>query len=347
MPFKGFALKGNYKQEVRSGYNLVNASALSQEALNIGIVCDEDDYISDTTPTSDSREWNYTNCNWKNIELEAGEYTIALLFKQQITNTNAGLHIWTDDNNLIFQAQIINKDIYVGNFSIDDKKKIGINIKGYDGVFRIMLLKGSYTTETLPTYEQYGVSPSVEYPSSIQAMGDNGTINETVCNKNMWGFTEDHTQTKNGVTLTINKAEQKVHIEGTSTRGTTFIITDYCNLEVFKALLNKNIQLTLACTGTITKKRQQTHYTVFYYKCQNRTLLSCEKLHGRRKANYKQSNRRGNDRCKILYGTRYSNKCRHIHTTGRRSKSNRLCRTRRTKYNNASTTRNGKRGRLL
>lgn len=34
----------------------------------------------------------------------------------------------------------------------------------------IMLLKGTYTVDNIPTYEQYGASPSPDYPSEIETL---------------------------------------------------------------------------------------------------------------------------------------------------------------------------------
>ena len=49
----------------------------------------------------------------------------------------------------------------------------------------VMLVEGTYTTETFPDYEPYGVSPSPEYPSEIKNCGNNGSINIKIQNKNL------------------------------------------------------------------------------------------------------------------------------------------------------------------
>lgn len=36
-----------------------------------------------------------------------------------------------------------------------------------------MLLKGTYTVDNIPTYEQYGATPSSNYPSKIETVGSN------------------------------------------------------------------------------------------------------------------------------------------------------------------------------
>ena len=63
------------------------------------------------------------------------------------------------------------------NFAIPENAKyltarIGVFDAGKTIEFsNIMLLEGTYTKETLPKYEQYGAMPSLEFPSEIQAVG--------------------------------------------------------------------------------------------------------------------------------------------------------------------------------
>lgn len=49
-------------------------------------------------------------------------------------------------------------------------------------VSKVMLLKGTYTADTLPPYEQYGASPSPDYPSEIVTVGQNGSVGISVDN---------------------------------------------------------------------------------------------------------------------------------------------------------------------
>ena len=49
-------------------------------------------------------------------------------------------------------------------------------VLGEIDVSEIMLVEGSYTSETFPEFELYGVSPSPEYPSPIRNIGDNINI---------------------------------------------------------------------------------------------------------------------------------------------------------------------------
>lgn len=49
-------------------------------------------------------------------------------------------------------------------------------VLGEIDVSEIMLVEGSYTSETFPEFELYGVSPTPKYPSSIRNVGDNINI---------------------------------------------------------------------------------------------------------------------------------------------------------------------------
>lgn len=66
----------------------------------------------------------------------------------------------------------------------------------------VMLVEGTYTTETFPDYEPYGVSPSPDYPSKIKNVGDNINI-----------FNKNATPTVNKVTYTND--EDSITLTGT------------------------------------------------------------------------------------------------------------------------------------
>lgn len=53
--------------------------------------------------------------------------------------------------------------------------KPNVDLSTYDFT-NVMLLEGTYTTDTLPDYEQYGASPSPEFPSEVKTVGQNVNI---------------------------------------------------------------------------------------------------------------------------------------------------------------------------
>lgn len=86
-----------------------------------------------------------------------------------------------------------------------------------------MLVKGSYTTSTLPSYEPYvggTASPNPSYPQNVNVVTGNTSVK--ICNKNLLNISNIETGTKNGVTLSLD--EDKIIINGTCTSYTTFNI---------------------------------------------------------------------------------------------------------------------------
>lgn len=89
----------------------------------------------------------YQNGNLSTVGTSAIKYTESKMIKGRIV-----IRKGTTLNNIVFkpQLELVN--------SVDDK-----------------------ATE----YEPYGVSPSPDYPSEVECCGDNGSINEVICNKNL------------------------------------------------------------------------------------------------------------------------------------------------------------------
>lgn len=78
------------------------------------------------------------------------------------------------------------------NFTTDETGKaemryyVGFPYSGENAtltVSNIRLYEGTYTKENIPDYEQYGASPTPEFPSEIENV--TGNIDITVCNKNL------------------------------------------------------------------------------------------------------------------------------------------------------------------
>lgn len=91
------------------------------------------------------------------------------------------------------------------------------------------LEEGTIATE----YEQYGASPSPDYPSDKKSCGDNGSINEVICNKNMLNVSVLTDYFTNGIILTKYEGTNKIKLNGTSTDKFT-IHSKYLDLKRFK-----------------------------------------------------------------------------------------------------------------
>ena len=72
----------------------------------------------------------------------------------------------------------------------------------------IMLLEGSYTSETIPEYEPYGVMPSPDYPSPIESITE---ISATVTGKNL--FDKDNAPSINAY---VDTSTNKIAYQNTS-----------------------------------------------------------------------------------------------------------------------------------
>ena len=88
-----------------SGKNLLDYDNLTDYAKSSNgksdITVDENGYISDSTPTVDSRGFVYNSSNWQ-LSLPAGTYTLSLEFKTKATNSAASSYsqiVVMDSNN--------------------------------------------------------------------------------------------------------------------------------------------------------------------------------------------------------------------------------------------------------
>lgn len=154
-----FGLQGNSRQETREGYNLANYNTSADSStLNFQI-------------------GNITTGKTYSLFLyvPVGKISFNLRY-----NTGAGTTILTDWNmtGKIIKTFTAEEDaiLYFNGFSQSED---------YEGISEIMLLEGTYTSENLPAYEEYGAMPSLNYPSEVEAVGDSGSVEIVKSNKNL------------------------------------------------------------------------------------------------------------------------------------------------------------------
>ena len=160
MELVDFRLQGNSKQAIREGYNLL--PPFESTVLNgITYTKNEDGTITaNGTATADS-------FYRQNINLEEGDYYLS------------GSPTGGANNTYFLQAMGYGEagnDYGSGTtFKVTTSSSVGIRIMIYQGVtvnnlvFKPMIVKGTEKKD----YEQYGVSPSLDYPSEVEAVGDN------------------------------------------------------------------------------------------------------------------------------------------------------------------------------
>lgn len=146
---------------------------------------------------------------------------------------NYNLTIFKETNKVVFQK--LTKTNFDSSL-LDFRNFVSVP-KGYKVEFeyRLMVVKGSYTLDTIGDYEPYGVMPSPDYPSEI----------ENVKGKNLFPEVIDKTtQTKNGITLTFLE-NNKINLKGTSTATTAIDLLLKENTKI-----TKDIYVHLRNNGT-------------------------------------------------------------------------------------------------
>lgn len=164
MELVDFGLQGNSKQDTREGYNLANYNTKITGKYNFNFE------IGDITNGKAYTLYLY---------IPLGTLSFNLRY-----NTSDGNNILTDYNKTgkIVKTFTANQDgiLYFNGFG---------ESSDYNGIEQIMLLEGTYTTENLPTFEEYGVMPSLNYPSEIGAVGYNINIFDETLEKGGISYT--------------------------------------------------------------------------------------------------------------------------------------------------------------
>ena len=219
-------LKGNHNQETREGYNLLENKSTTQTKNGVTITKNTDGtLVLKGTATSD-----FTFLIASNIVLENGK-------KYRLSGCPAG-----GDNKkyaLTMNQYYENQSHYTqdyGSGSLFTYNELSANTNSvyirvikdvtYNNlIFKPMIIVGESTKE----YEQYGATPSLEFPSEIKTVKDN--INLTVANKNYINI-ENTSKTINGITFTVN-SDGSILANGTATARASYPIQN--NFKKFEA----------------------------------------------------------------------------------------------------------------
>lgn len=228
MELVDFGLEGSSKQAIREGYNLL--PPFSSTVLN-GITYTKNEDGTITVNGTASADSFYR----QNINLEEGDYYLS------------GSPTGGANNTYYLQAMGYGEagnDYGSGTtFKVTSSSSVGIRIMICNGttvnnlVFKPMLVKGTEKKD----YEQYGASPSLEYPSEVQAVGDSGNVEIVKSNKNILDFGN---QTGNGITFNKNRI--------TLNNPTGFLYSTNNNIGGNKFLSGKTLIFSLKANGEIT-----------------------------------------------------------------------------------------------
>lgn len=182
-------ISGNSKQETREGYNLLPYPYKEETKTLNGITwtINKDGSIKVSGTSTNTSFIDLYNNGLEMITTPNEKYTFALIKKDG--DFGFSLHHynyingWTDIKT--------GKNIINGTGSSSSTGDLfRILVEGAEQTVNEtiypILLEGEYTEGTLPEYEQYGASPSPDYPSEVESCGDNGSINEVICNRNLF-----------------------------------------------------------------------------------------------------------------------------------------------------------------
>lgn len=207
--------RGNTKQETTIGYNLLGGFEYEQSSGGVTFKYDDSGTIAiNGTPTSNTDSMNSSRAvtNGFTRRLETGTYTLngistgTGLLLGIVTNESGVWAVKTTTLNEVKSFSIVNDCDYFFRAQVNS----GVT---YSTVLYPILVKGSYTSETMPEYEPYtgGIpSPNPDYPQEIYSVGDNVNLfDKTTITENA-RFTPD----------------------GTIYRDTNYFATDYIPVKV-------------------------------------------------------------------------------------------------------------------
>lgn len=142
------------------GRNILALCKLQTLSTTTGCkVYDSNGNISSSTPTSDYRSWSYDNCDWKDIDLPAGTYTMKLECISENTHSSlADIYMYQSDGTtraLIneIKTAMRNNTNAVKTFTLSEDITAGFMIKVFSGTFRFKLEKGNKATDWSPAPE--------------------------------------------------------------------------------------------------------------------------------------------------------------------------------------------------
>lgn len=220
--FRSFGIGGNSEQEKREGYNKLYLDISKTGSINgvdYSIKGNKIKLNGTTTQETDIYfvgSWGGTE-NPEKRKLTAGTYTMILKGPQKGNRFAVKMYCGTKEvmvlervNTNNYVQKIITEETYMSNIYIT----ISGNMKLNNETFEIMVLEGEYTDQTAPEYEDYGAMPSLEFPSEIQAVGQDVNL------LNLSAFEDT---TVNGVEIKRNSADE-FDLKGTATGNITIDI---------------------------------------------------------------------------------------------------------------------------
>lgn len=161
-PLVSIKVKGSTTQATRSGKNLLNVTAKTTTTQGLTFTVNEDKSITINGTNTGTGTYYFRIAN--NFALPAGDYTLSN--KNPGVNNNSGFIFYDDGNN--FPRTNISNATFTEDTTIKPYLKVNAGVTVNNQTVYPMIIEGTYTEETIPAYEQYGASPSPDYPSPIE-----------------------------------------------------------------------------------------------------------------------------------------------------------------------------------
>lgn len=205
-------LKGSTTQSTRSGKNLLNVTAKTTTTQGLTFTVNEDKSITINGTNTGTGTYFFRIAN--NFTLPAGDYTLSN--KNPSINNNSGFIFYDDGNN--FPRTNISNATFTKDTTIKPYLKVNAGVTVNNQTVYPMIIKGTYTEETLPPYEQYGASPSPDYPAKIENVEGKNKLNISTIVKGrldsgVIGYETNVTKlilNKNSFTFTVNSTYKGV-----------------------------------------------------------------------------------------------------------------------------------------
>lgn len=172
---KNIKLEGSTSQSTRSGKNLLNVTAKTTTTQGLTFTVNEDKSITINGTNTGTGTYYFRIAN--NFALPAGDYTLSN--KNPSVNNNSGFIFYDDENN--FPRTNISNATFTKDTTIKPYLKVNAGVTVNNQTVYPMIIKGTYTEETLPPYEQYGASPSPDYPSEIENVEGKNKLDLSKC----------------------------------------------------------------------------------------------------------------------------------------------------------------------
>lgn len=183
-------LEGSTTQATRSGKNLLNVTATSRtysEGVTITVNKDKSITISGTNTSTKTVFYRLAD----DLVLPAGDYTLSN--KNSSVNNNSGFIFYDDGDN--FPRTNISNSTFTKDTTVKPYLKVNAGVTVNNQTVYPMIIKGTYTEETIPVYEQYGASPSTDYLAKIENIEGKNKFNKSNMTEATWDNGKTNTVT--------------------------------------------------------------------------------------------------------------------------------------------------------